>query len=82
MKAKNNDLIKEIAKIEDIKWIKLLYCYPENVSDEMIELFKSEPKVCKYIDIPIQHTTSKILKLMGRKTTNEEIMKKIRNSDK
>lgn len=73
-----NDLIKEIVKIDDIKWIKLLYCYPENVSDEMIELFKTEPKVCKYIDIPIQHTTSKILKLMGRKTNNEEIMKKIK----
>lgn len=76
--VKLKELINKISEIEDIKWIRLLYCYPENVSDDIIEVIKENDKVCKYIDIPIQHTESNILKLMGRRTNHEEIMAKIK----
>lgn len=72
------ELVKEIAKIDGIEWIRLLYCYPENVTDDVIDLIKNEPKVCKYIDIPVQHFSSNILKLMGRRTTHEEIVNRIK----
>ncbi|MCQ2979039.1 MAG: 30S ribosomal protein S12 methylthiotransferase RimO [Clostridia bacterium] len=75
---KLSELVKKICEIDGIKWIRLLYCYPENVTDDIIDVIKNEEKVCKYIDIPIQHTTSNILKLMGRRTNHDEIIARIR----
>ncbi len=75
------ELIHEISKIEEIKWIRFLYSYPEGIDDELINLVANEPKVAKYFDIPIQHISNKILKKMNRKTNKEEIIsliKKIR----
>ena len=66
-------LVKEIAKIEGIEWIRLMYCYPEEIDDELIELFATEEKLCKYIDMPLQHSEDNILKRMGRKTDKESI---------
>lgn len=66
-------LLHELAKIEDIRWIRILYCYPEEITDELIETIASEPKVCHYLDIPIQHASDNVLKRMGRRTNEEEL---------
>lgn len=66
-------LLKELCKIEGIEWIRILYCYPEEITDELIEVMKSEAKICNYLDIPIQHASDDILKKMGRRTTKEEL---------
>lgn len=70
-------LIKELAKIEGIKWIRILYCYPEEIYDELIEEMAVNDKVVKYLDLPIQHISDNILKLMGRKTSKQDIINKI-----
>ena len=70
-------LIHELSKIEGIKWIRILYCYPEDIYDELIDEIKNNEKVCHYLDLPIQHASDKILKLMGRQTTKDEIVSKI-----
>ena len=67
-------LLKELCKIDGIEWIRLLYCYPEEITRELIDTIKSEPKICKYLDIPIQHCSDRILKLMGRRTTKADII--------
>lgn len=67
-------LIRELSQIKDIKWIRLLYCYPELVSDELIQEIKSNNKVVKYIDLPIQHINSDILKQMNRRTDKNKIL--------
>lgn len=67
-------LIREISKIEKLKWIRVLYLYPDNFSDELIEEFKTNDKLLKYADIPLQHHSDKILKLMNRRTSREEII--------
>ncbi len=61
------DLVKEIAKIDGIEWIRLLYCYPESITDELIDVIANEKKVCKYIDLPLQHCNGAVLKRMNRK---------------
>lgn len=66
-------LIKELAKLEGLKWIRLLYAYPDGVTDSLIALIKNEPKVCKYLDLPIQHISDPILKRMRRRSGEEEI---------
>ena len=66
-------LLKGLGKIPGIHWIRLLYCYPEEITDELIEVIKTEPKVCLYLDIPIQHGSDRILKKMGRKTSQKAI---------
>ncbi len=66
------DLIREISKIDGIEWIRLLYCYPEEITDELIDEMANNKKVCKYIDIPIQHASNNILKTMGRRGTAEQ----------
>ncbi len=74
------DLLKELAKL-DIKWIRLLYCYPERMTDELISLIADEPKICKYIDLPLQHCNAEILKDMGRGGDRESLtalIKKLR----
>lgn len=76
-------LLRELCKISGIEWIRILYCYPEEITDELIDTIRSEPKICKYLDIPIQHCSDRILKLMGRKTTKEDIIntvKRLRDS--
>jgi ribosomal protein S12 methylthiotransferase len=70
-------LIQELSKIEGIKWIRVLYCYPEEIYDELIDEIASNEKVVKYLDLPIQHISDNILKLMGRKTSKQDILNKI-----
>lgn len=72
-------LIKNLSKIEGIKWIRLLYCYPELVDDELINEIKNNSKVVKYIDLPLQHINNNILKLMNRKTSTQKILEVIKN---
>ena len=67
-------LLKELAKIEGIEWIRILYCYPEEITDELIDVIASEDKVCKYLDIPIQHASDNILRRMARRTTYDDLI--------
>ncbi len=67
------ELLHKLCEIEGLKWIRVLYCYPEEINDELIECMKSEPKICHYLDLPIQSGSDRILKLMGRRTNNAEI---------
>lgn len=71
------DLLKKICKIPGLIWVRILYCYPEEITDELIEVMKNEPKVCHYIDMPIQHASDKILKAMGRRTNRVELTERI-----
>ena len=68
------ELIKRLAGIGGLSWIRILYCYPEEIDDSLIEVIKNEPKVCHYLDMPIQHASDNILKRMGRRTTKQELM--------
>lgn len=68
------ELLKELCKIDGLQWIRILYCYPEEITDELIEVIKTEEKVCNYLDIPIQHGCDRILKRMGRRTNKQEII--------
>ena len=72
------ELIRRLGKVQGICWIRLLYGYPEELTDEMIDLFAEEPKLCHYLDLPIQHASDRILRAMGRKTTREEVTALIR----
>lgn len=67
-------LLHKLCKIEGIEWIRILYAYPEEITDDLIECMASEPKICHYIDMPIQHCNDDILKKMGRKTNKKDIM--------
>lgn len=67
------ELIREIAKIDGIEWIRVLYCYPEEIDAELLKEFAQNKKVCKYLDIPIQHSSDKVLKAMGRRGTQQDI---------
>ena len=67
------ELIKRLAGIGGLSWIRILYCYPEEIDDSLIEVIKNEPKVCHYLDMPIQHASDNILKRMGRRTTKQEL---------
>lgn len=70
-------LIKELSKIEDLKWIRLLYVYPEMISDELLKEMVKNPKLCNYIDMPLQHISDNVLKKMNRHTTSADIVKLI-----
>lgn len=72
------DLLYELNKIEDLEWIRILYMYPDNFTDELIEAIKTNKKVAKYVDIPIQHISDKILEKMNRKTSKKDITKLIK----
>ncbi len=76
---KLTSLIQELSKIEEIKWIRLLYCYPELVDDKLIAEIKNNPKVVKYIDLPLQHINSYILKQMNRRTDKQKVLEVISN---
>lgn len=67
------DLLRKLCKISGIEWIRILYCYPEEITPELIETIRSESKICNYLDIPIQHCSDRILKLMGRRTSKDDI---------
>lgn len=80
-KPKLVELLRELVKI-DVHWIRILYSYPRRFTDELIDLIAVEPKICKYVDLPLQHASNKILKLMNRPDTRESIealLKKIRD---
>lgn len=66
-------LLKKLAAIPDIYWIRLLYCYPEEIDGELIAVMKTEPKICHYLDIPIQHASDTVLRRMGRRTTKADL---------
>lgn len=67
------ELLKKLCRIEGISWIRILYCYPEEITDELIQVIRDEPKICHYLDLPIQHGSDRILKRMGRRTTKAEL---------
>ena len=74
-------LLKELCKISGLRWIRILYCYPEEITDELIQVIKEEDKICKYLDLPIQHACDDVLKRMGRRTSKAqliEIVEKLR----
>ena len=74
-------LLKKLCRIKGIRWIRVLYCYPEEIYDELLQVMKEEKKICHYLDLPIQHASDKILKRMGRRTTRAqltEIIEKLR----
>lgn len=66
-------LLKELCKIPGLYWIRILYCYPEEITDDLISVMKEEKKICHYLDIPIQHASDAVLKRMGRRTSNEDL---------
>ena len=66
-------LLEKLCRIEGIEWIRILYCYPEEIYDELIETIKREPKICHYLDMPIQHSNDTILRRMGRRTDNRKL---------
>lgn len=70
-------LLHALAQIPGIFWIRILYCYPEEITEELIQAIKSEPKVCHYLDIPIQHASDRILRRMGRRTTQSQLREMI-----
>lgn len=70
-------LLRELARLDGIHWIRILYCYPEEITEELTETIASEPKVCHYLDIPIQHASDNVLKRMGRRTSQEELRRQI-----
>ena len=67
------DLLRGLAAIDGIEWIRLLYCYPEEITDELVSVMKEEKKICHYLDMPIQHSEDRILRRMGRKTDRAEL---------
>lgn len=67
-------LLKKLCKISGIRWIRILYCYPEEITDELIQVMKEEPKICHYLDLPIQHANDTILGRMGRRTSKQELV--------
>ena len=67
-------LLKELCKISGIRWIRILYCYPEEIDDNLIQVIKEEPKICHYLELPIQHASDEILKRMGRRTSKKQLV--------
>ncbi|MCM1064827.1 MAG: 30S ribosomal protein S12 methylthiotransferase RimO [Eubacterium sp.] len=72
------ELLRRLAQTDGIYWIRLLYCYPEEITEELMETVATEPKVCHYLDIPIQHASDPVLRRMGRRTTEEELREQVR----
>ncbi len=70
-------LLEELAKIEGIKWIRIMYSYPESITEELVKVIKKYDNICNYFDMPIQHASNKVLKLMNRHTTKEDIKSKV-----
>ena len=77
------ELLRRLCQIDGIRWIRILYCYPEEITDELIQVIREEEKVCHYLDLPIQHANDEILKRMGRRTTRkdlENVIQKLREN--
>lgn len=68
------ELLKRFCEIDGIEWIRVLYCYPEEITDELLKVMKDEPKICHYLDVPIQHCNDDILRRMGRRTSKKELL--------
>ena len=68
------ELLRKLCQIDGLSWIRILYCYPEEITDELIQVIKEEEKICHYLDIPIQHSEDRILRNMGRKTNRAELI--------
>ncbi len=68
-------LLRKLCRIDGIWWIRILYCYPEEIDENLIQVIKEEPKICHYLDLPIQHASDEILKKMGRRTTKKELVR-------
>lgn len=71
------ELLRKLSEIRGLYWIRILYCYPEEITEELIDTIAELPKVCHYLDIPIQHASDKILKRMGRRTNQQQLKNKI-----
>ena len=69
-----HELLRELCRIDDIYWIRIQYCYPEEIYEELIQVMKEEEKICHYLDLPIQHASDDILRRMGRKTTKAQLL--------
>ncbi|AOT68221.1 30S ribosomal protein S12 methylthiotransferase RimO [Geosporobacter ferrireducens] len=79
---KLSDLLKKLCTIDQFHWIRILYCYPDEITEELIDVIAKEKKICKYLDMPIQHCNNQVLKRMNRRTSKEHILKvieKLRN---
>lgn len=72
------ELLTKLCAIEGPEWIRILYCYPEEITDELIQVMKKEKKICRYLDLPIQHASDTVLKRMGRRTNKKQLMALIR----
>ena len=72
------ELLRELCRIDKLEWIRLMYCYEDRITDELIEVIRTEPKICNYIDIPIQHASDRVLKAMRRRSTGESIKNTIK----
>lgn len=70
-------LLTELCKINGLRWIRIMYCYPEEITDELIDVIKKEEKICNYLDMPIQHASDNVLKRMGRKTNRKHLIETI-----
>lgn len=68
------ELLRKLCEIDGLEWIRILYCYPEEIDDELIAVMKEQPKICNYLDLPIQHASDRILKAMGRRTSKSELV--------
>jgi len=77
-KKKLPELLRGLCRIPGIEWIRIQYCYPEEITSELIQVIREEPKICHYLDMPIQHINNDILRRMGRQTTKEELVSRIR----
>lgn len=71
------ELLKRLSEIEELRWLRIMYCYPEEITDELIQAIQTLPKVCHYLDIPVQHGSDEILRRMGRRTNRQELTDKI-----
>lgn len=67
-------LLRKLCEIRGLRWIRVLYCYPEEIYDELIKVMKEEKKICRYLDLPIQHSENEILRRMGRRTTRQQLI--------
>ncbi len=73
-----HELLRALCGIDGLRWIRVLYCYPEEIYPELIDTIAEEPKICRYLDIPIQHASDAVLRRMGRRTTEEELKELVR----
>ena len=78
-KKKLPTLLRKLCRVKGLRWIRILYCYPEEITDELIEVMASETKICHYLDLPIQHASDDVLRRMGRRTSRADLVRIIGN---